>query len=49
MRRRSDRCERAVGLGLFDPQTKSADVQRWLRDEAVAHANREGTMMITTM
>jgi G3E family GTPase len=24
------------GLGLFDPQTKSADVQRWLNDEAVA-------------
>jgi G3E family GTPase len=31
------------GLGLFDPQTKSADVQRWLRDEAVAaaHADHE--------
>ena len=26
------------GLGLFDPQTKSADVQRWLNDEAVAAA-----------
>jgi G3E family GTPase len=24
------------GLGLFDPQTKSVEVQRWLRDEAVA-------------
>jgi G3E family GTPase len=24
------------GLGLFDPQTKSPDVQRWLNDEAVA-------------
>jgi G3E family GTPase len=24
------------GLGLFDPQTKSVAVQRWLRDEAVA-------------
>src|SRR5205085_8335140 len=24
------------GLGLFNPQTKSADVQRWLNDEAVA-------------
>ncbi len=24
------------GLGLFDPQTKSIEVQRWLRDEAVA-------------
>jgi G3E family GTPase len=23
------------GLGLFDPQTKSVDVQRWLQDEAV--------------
>src|SRR5437879_6086424 len=23
------------GLGLFDPQTKSIEVQRWLRDEAV--------------
>src|SRR5213078_2788807 len=30
------------GLGLFDPQTKSADVQRWLRDEAVAaHAEHD--------
>jgi G3E family GTPase len=26
------------GLGLFDPKTKSADVQRWLNDEAVAAA-----------
>ncbi len=24
------------GLGLFDPQTKSIEVQRWLRDEAFA-------------
>jgi G3E family GTPase len=24
------------GLGLFDPQTKSVEVQRWLNDEAVA-------------
>jgi G3E family GTPase len=24
------------GLGLFDPQTKSIEVQRWLQDEAVA-------------
>ncbi len=24
------------GLGLFDPQTKSVEVQRWLQDEAVA-------------
>src|SRR5467141_3254727 len=24
------------GLGLFDPQTKSIEVQRWLNDEAVA-------------
>jgi G3E family GTPase len=24
------------GLGLFDPQTKSVQVQRWLQDEAVA-------------
>src|SRR5437763_10620412 len=29
------------GLGLFDPQTKSADVQRWLQDEAVAAAHAE--------
>ena len=28
------------GLGLFDPQTKSIEVQRWLQDEAVAaHAD----------
>jgi G3E family GTPase len=27
---------RLFGLGLFDPQTKSVDVRRWLRDEAVA-------------
>src|SRR5438132_12038204 len=26
------------GLGLFDPQTKSVEVQRWLNDEAVAAA-----------
>ena len=24
------------GLGLYDPETKSIDVQRWLRDEALA-------------
>jgi G3E family GTPase len=29
------------GLGLFDPQTKSADVQRWLNDEAVAAAHAD--------
>jgi len=32
------------GLGLFDPQTKSIEVQRWLNDEAVAaaaHADRD--------
>jgi G3E family GTPase len=29
------------GLGLFDPQTKSADVQRWLRDEAVVAAHQD--------
>ena len=29
------------GLGLFDPQTKSADVQRWLHDEAVAAAHED--------
>ena len=27
------------GLGLFDPQTKSVEVQRWLNDEAVAAAH----------
>jgi G3E family GTPase len=26
------------GLGFFDPQTKSVDVQRWLREEAYADA-----------
>ncbi|HYU11518.1 MAG TPA: GTP-binding protein [Stellaceae bacterium] len=32
------------GLGLFDPQTKSVEVQRWLNDEAVAahHADDDG-------
>ncbi len=32
------------GLGLFDPQTKSVEVQRWLQDEAVAaqHDAAEG-------
>ena len=29
------------GLGLFDPQTKSVEVQRWLQDEAVAEHNDE--------
>ena len=29
------------GLGLFDPQTKSVEVQRWLKDEAVAAAHDE--------
>jgi len=31
-------------LGLFDPQTKSVEVQRWLRDEAVAahHGGDDG-------
>jgi G3E family GTPase len=28
--------EDLFGLGLFDPQTKSVEVQRWLQDEAVA-------------
>jgi len=27
---------RLFGLGFYDPQTKSLDVQRWLRDEAFA-------------
>jgi len=27
-----------LGVGLFDPATKSLDVQRWLREEALAHA-----------
>jgi G3E family GTPase len=27
--------DRLFGLGLFDPQTKSVEVQRWLNDEAV--------------
>ena len=31
------------GLGLFDPQTKSVEVQRWLQDEAVAaHDSHDG-------
>jgi G3E family GTPase len=29
------------GLGLFDPQTKSVEVQRWLNDEAVAASHNE--------
>jgi G3E family GTPase len=29
------------GLGLFDPQSKSVDVQRWLQDEAVAAQHDE--------
>jgi G3E family GTPase len=28
--------EALFGLGLFDPETKSVEVQRWLQDEAVA-------------
>ena len=28
--------EALFGLGLFDPQTKSVEVQRWLQDEAIA-------------
>ncbi|HEY4469922.1 MAG TPA: GTP-binding protein, partial [Stellaceae bacterium] len=31
------------GLGLFDPQTKSPDVQRWLNDEAVAANHNDET------
>jgi G3E family GTPase len=30
------------GLGLFDPQTKSVEVQRWLQDEAVAAHHDDG-------
>src|SRR5271170_6920930 len=30
------------GLGLFDPQTKSVEVQRWLQDEAVAAQHGDG-------
>ena len=30
------------GLGLYDPQTKSIDVQRWLREEAFAEAAGHG-------
>ena len=30
------------GLGLFDPQTKSVEVQRWLQDEAVAAQHEDG-------
>jgi G3E family GTPase len=30
------------GLGLYDPQTKSIDVQRWLREEAFAEAAAHG-------
>ncbi|MGC2412130.1 MAG: GTP-binding protein [Stellaceae bacterium] len=29
------------GLGLFDPQTKSVEVQRWLQDEAVSAQHEE--------
>jgi G3E family GTPase len=29
------------GLGLFDPETKSVEVQRWLQDEAVAAHNED--------
>ena len=28
--------DRLFGLGLFDPETKSVEVRRWLRDEALA-------------
>ena len=31
---------RLFNTGLFDPLTKSVDVQRWLNDEAYAHAGR---------
>ena len=31
-----DRSRRAVRAGLFDPETKSVEVRRWLQDEAVA-------------
>src|SRR5208282_3233056 len=30
------------GLGLFDPQTKSVEVRRWLQDEAVAAQHGDG-------
>ncbi|HYM72827.1 MAG TPA: GTP-binding protein [Stellaceae bacterium] len=30
------------GLGLFDPETKSVDVQRWLREEAFAEDGHDG-------
>ncbi|MGH7037718.1 MAG: CobW family GTP-binding protein [Stellaceae bacterium] len=33
--------EGLFGLGLYDPQTKSLEVQRWLRDEAFADAQDE--------
>jgi G3E family GTPase len=29
------------GLGLFDPETKSVDVQRWLREEAFAETHED--------
>ena len=29
------------GLGLFDPETKSVDVQRWLREEVFAEAHED--------
>lgn len=32
--------DRLFNTGLFDPLTKSVDVQRWLNDEAYAHAGR---------
>src|SRR5512142_2770627 len=31
------------GLGLFDPQTKSVEMQRWLQDEAVAAHDSDDT------
>jgi G3E family GTPase len=35
--------EELFGLGLFDPETKSIEVRRWLQDEAVAaHDSRDG-------
>jgi G3E family GTPase len=33
---------RLFELGLFDPRTKGVDVQRWLRDEALAAAHSHG-------
>src|SRR5579872_5607749 len=34
--------EALFGLGLFDPRTKSVEVQRWLQDEAVAAHDPDG-------